>query len=270
MKDKKKLSVIVSSYKETTEEVMTTLISIDDQIGVKWDDIEVILVNDGGIPINKNKFTKLKNYIPYYIKLKENVGPLKCRQAGFYASKGDYVTFIDAQDILIFNLAINALQNLINENEDIHIIFSPTLEENKIKNNEYSYIYQNENRTVFHGKVFNKKFINTLDNIWLDIYTKNCEDEYFLRIYYDNIKNFKHINIPFYLYKYNENSITHSNDGFSSYFNRIYPNYLKIMSMYLETVDVEDTDMIEKKVNYFLFRTSLWFKFFINNHYWCI
>ena len=96
-----KVSVIVPVY-NCEEYIGTTLDSIINQ---DFDDYEVIVVDDGSTD-NSLKIIneKLQNSkIPHKIVYQENAGVSVARNAGIRLSKGDYLVFVDADDILTSN-----------------------------------------------------------------------------------------------------------------------------------------------------------------------
>jgi glycosyltransferase involved in cell wall biosynthesis len=255
----KKLSIVVISYKETAKEVLTTLTNIDSQLGVDWENLEVILVNDAGIPVAESTFDVLVNYKPKYIKMEINGGPLKAREAGFEASTSEYVMFFDTQDLFPYMINVHLIQSAINEPEKIYdmLYFARIREEKPNPEVEkYVYLYEGGHLCNFHGKVFNKHFIIDAGIKWLDFHTTDSEDEFFTRQVFDKAQNSISVSDPTYLYKYCENSITHNGNP-KEFYSRIYPNYLKIMSKYLEIVETDTPNLIEDRVDYFFLKSYL-------------
>ena len=85
------LSVIIPQYKETDKEVKRLLSSIDYQVNVNWEEVEVIIVNDcSKTLLSESMLNSFENIKPKYIKLKKNVGPGLARQAGLDAAQGEY------------------------------------------------------------------------------------------------------------------------------------------------------------------------------------
>ena len=69
------LSIIIPQYKEDDTVVRKLLTSIDNQLGVDWEDIEVIIVNDGSdVILSEALLSSLLNVKHiHYIRLEKNV-----------------------------------------------------------------------------------------------------------------------------------------------------------------------------------------------------
>lgn len=68
------LSIIIPSYKETEKEIFPLLSSINNQVGIDLDTIEIIISRDGTNEINLDIFNYLNLNIKQIIS-KENKGP---------------------------------------------------------------------------------------------------------------------------------------------------------------------------------------------------
>jgi glycosyltransferase involved in cell wall biosynthesis len=114
-----KISIIIPSYRETKEQLLETLFSIDTQKRVDFNDVEVIVVNDCGVPIYEDKtttkFEHLQNIKVTYLHNTKNGGPLSAREYGFKHSIGDYVQFIDAEDSLIYSFYLETVFSIISD-----------------------------------------------------------------------------------------------------------------------------------------------------------
>jgi glycosyltransferase involved in cell wall biosynthesis len=253
----KPLSIVQISHNETQEQVLSTLRSIDGQIGVKWDFIEVIVVNDAGTPLHNGAFTGLRNFTPRYIVRDTNGGPLKARQTGFEAATGQYITFFDTQDVFAYAFALHLFQRVLAK-DDYDFIFSARIREDKINHDdtECQYLYEQGTLFNFHGKVFNCDFLRDAKIQWLDEWTIDSEDEFFLRQVFDAGEINFGIPDPFYLYRYSRNGLT--KDGAENeFYARIYAHYLSIMEQYLDITAAKFPDIMEERVTYFFIKTYL-------------
>lgn len=132
MKSKKTLTIVIPYYKETEGDIFPLLSSINNQVGTDFNELEVILVNDGADNKFNRKFLDLfKNIKIQTIMVNENRGPGVARQIGLDNATGEYVLFCDADDILQNVAAISLfLQEIHNNHPDI--ITSQWVEENKV------------------------------------------------------------------------------------------------------------------------------------------
>lgn len=129
--DKLLVSIIVVAY-QSDKFILDTLDSIKLQT---WDKIELIITDDGStdqtlqmsrswISKNKNRFVDIK-----LISVAKNTGiPSNCDR-GFNASKGDWIKFIGADDILLPD-CIRDNMNCFNQNPDVSLIISDLIEIN--------------------------------------------------------------------------------------------------------------------------------------------
>lgn len=110
-----KLSIVIPYWKtyELTEKLLKELsIQVNNQV-------EVILIDDG---CNEQKLDELKNLIRFdYLKIihQQNKGVSGARNTGIKEAQGNYIAFIDSDDMITMDY-IERLLSLIDEhNEDI-------------------------------------------------------------------------------------------------------------------------------------------------------
>ncbi|MBR1416837.1 MAG: glycosyltransferase family 2 protein [Bacilli bacterium] len=130
-----------------------------------------------------------------YFKLNKKYPPSMARNYAIKQSNHKYIMFIDHDDTLINNDAINVLINNINEYDVISS--SEYYEANK------KYII---NDISLHGKLYKRKFI--IDNNINFSNLKYHEDTYFNNLIIIYNAKIKKIDIPTYYYHDNSNSIT--------------------------------------------------------------
>ena len=107
-----KLSIIIPYYKtlESTFKLMSVLSS---QLN---DNVEIIIVDDG---CNQKELDKWKRENIHIIHLPENSGGASVpRNVGLDNAKGEYITFIDADDLVEINYIDTILTKINNENFD--------------------------------------------------------------------------------------------------------------------------------------------------------
>lgn len=262
------LSIIVPRYKESERDIFPLLSSINNQVGIDFFDIEVIIANDGGgVGPLSDEFLEWYNMEICQIDMPENRGPGVARQVGFDVAKGKYVMFCDADDILHNVAALGALiQECKNKTPDM--LTSEWLEE-KIEDSQFAYITHEIDNTWMFGKVFRRAFL--IENkIRFHDTLRVHEDSYFLFICASLAEKNYHMNFTTYVWRYTANSITRINDCVYSF--KSIPIFIKAISLALEKVEAITPDQIECKVVqfvlyiYFLLHLQNWLED-ENKHY---
>lgn len=161
----------------------TTIYMIDDNSINNYDSI-----------INKfNSFLNIK-----LVRLNTNVGPAKTRQYALDISKGKYIVFIDADDLLKNPDSLEILYNEIKQGYDY--VCSKTYYEEL--NSEHV------NNGDLHGKIYRRSFLDK-NNIYFFDYRCH-EDNAFNNLVLMNNPKISNINETTYIYTLNNNSITHN------------------------------------------------------------
>ena len=131
------IDVIIPAY-NAHETIIRTLASIAMQLNRK--EVQVTIVNDGGRDYHElvNTFSNILNIKE--ISYDENRGPGYARQFGLDNTKGDYVTFIDADDTFMDALSLINLSKPLKDT-DAKMVVSPFAEVSK--DNQYNVIQPN-------------------------------------------------------------------------------------------------------------------------------
>lgn len=112
------VSVIIPIF--NTEKYLDQLLnSISSQ---SYDNIEILLIDDGSSDESEiicKKFQEKNNKIKYY--KNKNRGVSYSRNFGIEKAKGDYLVFIDSDDIVLENYIERLLRNIIDSNSDCSI-----------------------------------------------------------------------------------------------------------------------------------------------------
>lgn len=116
-----KVSVIIPTYKRS--EFLTR--AIDSVLNQTYENIEVVVVDDNGIESEFRKSTEEKmeiyknNSKVVYIKNNVNLGGALSRNEGIKKASGDYITFLDDDDIYLPNKIKNQLSFMVEHNLDM-------------------------------------------------------------------------------------------------------------------------------------------------------
>lgn len=149
-----KLSFVITHYKESWEVCKPLFDSLKDQLGVNFDNIEVLLVEDGEEPLSEDLFD-----YPYSIKTFNfgHKGVSASRNIGLDHATGDYVMFCDCDDRFISAYALHLYIKAIKQGM-FDIIKSPFLEDQVI-DGELKLIRHDNDITFIHGKLYRTDFL---------------------------------------------------------------------------------------------------------------
>ena len=209
------LSIVIPYYHETPADVFPILSSLNNQVGIDYRRVEVLLVNDGADNVFDVAFLALfRNLNMRTIQLKENRGPGVARQAGLDAAKGEYVMFCDADDTLHSVAVLGVfMQELDATRPDI--LTSPWLEE-MLADGRYSYLTHEDEATWMHGKAFRVAFLRD-NGLRFHEKLRIHEDSYFLGIAFETTRNARKLPVTSYVWKYLPQSITRKNEAAYTY-----------------------------------------------------
>lgn len=117
-----KISIIIPCY-NAEEYIVKTLESVVSQKHTNW---ECIIINDGSID-NSKKLIKgfIKNDNRFQLYTQKNKGLSYTRNKGIELASGDYIYFLDSDDLLDIN-SLFYLTMLINKNTNIDIVIGKT------------------------------------------------------------------------------------------------------------------------------------------------
>lgn len=198
-----KLSFVVTHYDEPWEVCKPWFDSIQDQLGIDFDNIEVLVIEDGGKPLDED------NFVGYRFTIKTfnygHKGVSTCRNIGLENATGDYIMFCDCDDRFISAYALHLYLKAI-KSGGFDIIKSPFLEDQVI-DGELKLIRHDQDITFIHGKLYRRQFL--IDNmIKFDEELTIHEDSYFNVIANMLAENRVHEMSPaVYLWKYRDDSI---------------------------------------------------------------
>lgn len=246
-----KLSIIIPQYNESEEIIFSLLSSINNQLGIDFNQLEVLVINDcSKVILSKNFLKQFTNINPRYIKLKKNVGLGMCRKAGMSHAIGDYIMFCDADD-MFYHAGVLGL--FFNEIETKHpdICTSSWLEEQKA-NGQYRYIQHKIEATWVHGKIFKRQYL--IDNdINFHPKFRVHEDTYFVGLAFDLTDDKNYLDTVTYVWKYNENSFTRKENASFSY--KEFNVFIDSVSELIKAIEVRKPELLPYRVTQFLLYT---------------
>ncbi len=201
-----KLSIIITHYKEPLEVCLPMWNSLLFQNAINYDDMEIIWVQDGeegdiDIPL-------MDDNCPFrgHKAIMEHGGISAARNQGVELASGDYVMFCDCDDQFQHAFGLHLLFSAMAKEPDI--IGSKFTEENRIVS-DYSLIPRDNDTTFVHGKAFRRQFLLDNNLKFHEDLTKH-EDGVFVFTCYKTAKTTQYIHTPFYLWRWNPNSVMRS------------------------------------------------------------
>jgi glycosyltransferase involved in cell wall biosynthesis len=211
--------------------------------------VEIILVDDGSGEDGKDDLLEFMNNIPniVYIWQQENTGPGAVRNRGLKRAKGEWVFFMDSDDVIYSEKLPELADFLAKEQTSDIIVFSDTkykFPDNRIETRHYSDGVFDETVNNFRNDTFGgtlwhfcyKRSFLTDKNIWFPE-TYISDDETFSTAAYFCAKQISYFNDYFYEYRLYTNLSINSqiehfdyksekmSKGRSEYFNRLLELY---------------------------------------------
>lgn len=217
----RKLDILIPQYKETDEVIKPLLDSISIQQNITFEDVGVIITNDGSDVFISDE---LIDSYPYPIEYYKNPhgGVSATRNACLDQSNADYVMFCDADDMFYSVCALYVIFREMNNGEGFDTLVSLFIEETKDPEGKPVYINRETDSTFVHGKVYRRRYLLDNDIRWNDKLTIH-EDSYFNILCQNLSKNVKYCPTPLYLWKWRDDSVCRHDP---KYMLRTYKNLL--------------------------------------------
>ena len=199
------LSIIVTHYQEPTEVIQPLFDSIAIQQGVNLDEIEILVIQDGKTAVLDGSWFDRYNLPIRFIECPKQ-GVSACRNRGLDEAVEDYVMFCDCDDMFGNVFGLHLLFSGAQDYPDI--INSKFVEENKVIA-PYKLIGHDNDMTFIHGKMFKRDYLVAKNIRFHEDLTKH-EDSPFVFLAFQLTENVKYINTPFYVWRWNPNSVMRS------------------------------------------------------------
>ncbi len=227
------IDIIIPAY-NAHKTIRNTLLSICMQ--TLKDKISVYIIDDCSNKNYNEEVEMFKDKIKIKeIKTKKNSGPGVARQLGLDNSDGDYVIFMDSDDVFFDCFSVENLYNNIH-NTDFDIAIGYVTVESKDGN-----LNDDIKEGSLHGKMFLRKIINKYNLRFND--TSNHEDLSFYLLYLLASNKIKYVENNIYVYRFNSNSITQTNSFDYQY--RTFKIYVKNMEWLVYSAEIRHFDKLE-------------------------
>lgn len=176
------------------------------QRNANWDEVGVILVNDGEesrLPdelFEEYSFPVKNMTIPHG-------GVSRARNAGIDASDAEYVMICDFDDCFMTVNAVQTIFAAMDEWPDTDVFISPFMEEIFTPDGTPKLVRHDDDGVFIHGKIFRREWMIEEDIRFCDGITLH-EDVYFVNLARSVVERdrIKEIPTPFWLWCWNENS----------------------------------------------------------------
>lgn len=197
-----KLQLLIPQYRETDEVLRPLLDSPTLQQRIDFNEVGVIICNDGSDVRLSEEF--LKSYpfeVQYHIEPHRGVSGT--RNACLDYATADYVMFCDADDMFCHNCGLWIVFREMVGGFDSMV--SRFVEETKM-GDDFIFINHDNDSTFVHGKIHRRQYL--LDNCirWNDALTIH-EDSFFNILCQSFSANVKYCQTPFYLWKWRDDSV---------------------------------------------------------------
>ena len=242
------LDILIPQYKETDEVIKPLLDSIAIQQNIDFNNVGVIIVNDGSDVFLSDDFLKSYPFKINYIKA-EHKGVSATRQRALDESKADYVVFCDADD-MFFNAC--GFWIIFREMQiGFDSMVSVFLEESKLPNsNEHVFINREHDSTFVHGKVHRRMYLVEQNIKWNPELTIH-EDSYFNIQCQRLSTNVKYCPTAFYLWKWRDESVCrHDPKYILKTYNNMLESNTALVKQFLERNRYQDAQFFATSMVY--------------------
>lgn len=250
----KKLSILVPYYNETIEQIKTLLDSIQNQYGIDFSTLEVVMCGDGpeSTKLYKNIINSTYSFnVTIIPNPPEKVGVSELRDICFQNSTGEYVMWCDADDMFFNSLGLAMVYNEI-QNEGFDTLSSSFLAEFINDEGKRDYITYEGDTIFVHGKVHNRDFLLREGIKWNPDLTIH-EDSFFTIQCRSLAENAKYIQIPFYMWRHNKNSVSRKD---SKYMLKTFPNLIdSIDALIGRFMEKQKRDLVFMHVSNMIYET---------------
>ena len=225
----RKLDILIPQYNESESDISPLLDSIAIQQNVDFNEICVIICNDGSDTILSDDFLNSFPFEIQYFKAPHK-GVSATRNYLLDKSDAEYIMFCDADD-MFYNAC--GLWIIFREFEDeFDTLISNFVEEVRDKKGNIMYMNHDFDTTFVHGKVHRKQYLIDKNIRFNDSLTIH-EDSYFTLLTQNCTESsrIKYCPTPFYLWKWRDNSVCRHD---SKYILKTYTNMIDSNDMLID------------------------------------
>lgn len=200
-----RLQILVPQYRETDDVIKPLLDSIALQQNVDFNELSVIICNDGtDVRLSDDMLSSYPFRVEYH--LEPHRGVSGTRNACLDYATADYVMFCDADDMFFNACGLFIVFREI-ANGGFDSLTSAFVEETRHpETKEPLYVNHDMDSTFVHGKIHRRKYLMEQGIRWNDALTIH-EDSYFNILCQKLSQNVKYCPTAFYLWKWRDDSV---------------------------------------------------------------
>lgn len=191
---------------------------INSLLAQKYENTEFIFVNDGSTDKSFEILNKYKDNSKIKIITQKNMGPNIARKTGFLKSKGDYIYFVDSDDILYNENVIEDINKILVKNKNIDCLLCKMVNRYDNKDVVDNCIYSKFNfglhniedlkNVVFRNSLCFKIFKRSKIKEQFFIAERNFEDAYLSYNILNNCNKIYYCDLPIYIVNRNTDNIS--------------------------------------------------------------
>ena len=215
MDNNKKLSIIITHHNEDDSLIAPLLQSINNQRGINFDNIEIIISNNCDTP----KFPQILNDFPNIqnrivcitTDIKNKLG--YSREFAVKRCHGEWIIFCDCDDTLYCDYTLMEILSQVDNSIDMY--HCKELHEVCNENGEIHTVVEGRNYVFLHGKIFKA---NCLKSIPFNQSVLSDHEDIYTCLYLNGLRvNEAELDLIIYVWRYNKNSVTRINDSEHDY-----------------------------------------------------
>ena len=221
-----------------------------------YKDIEIICVDDGSTDKSAEIVSEMaKKYENIRLIKKKNGGEGSARNTGLDAATGEYVAFLDVDDVWIDNSVTEDVINRIVQEQCNIVSFayyfaneSLTRVRDKPRKNEVRQFDLNETVSYSFASFFFRTVFLKSKELFFDIYSRNADSRFVLKCWFANTESILSFEKPLFLYRENRQSVTHKETN-------VIDELATLIRGYKELGDSTDNIAIREHCYYYVTRT---------------
>lgn len=244
-----RLQILVPQYRETDDVVRPLLDSIALQQNVDFNELSVIICNDGtDIRLSEDMLSSYPFRVDYH--LEPHRGVSGTRNACLDYATADYVMFCDADDMFFNACGLFIVFREI-ANGGFDSLTSAFVEETRHpETKEPLYVNHDMDSTFVHGKIHRRKYLMEQGIRWNDALTIH-EDSYFNILCQKLSQNVKYCPTAFYLWKWRDDSVCrHDPKYILKTYNNMLDSNTALIEQFLQRQRIQDAQFFAVSMIY--------------------